>query len=362
MKFIAILFLLILCFRNSRSEVIRLNTQSSLEKSCNYEAAMLYAKQDILNTLNNRYCPLLNNTVRPTTASRCYGYCAGLEWDDLADTCDRIIGIRAIEIYYDHHQVNSIQVSYLLAGGSEVSAARHGHSAGSRVLIRLGNNESIKVVEGSSRNNSISHLTFTSENERGNKTVHGPYGQTGQERFAVNGYILGLKGFSNNSVNGIGVYYLPPLFKSNSTIGGCFNTLHDDKVDSIIPPVVGISRIKIHHGTFLDGIQFTYLLLDGSLHRGNIIGGTGGNPTLLELFPEEEIYAAEVATSNDDIVGILSIFTRLNESTRTRGPYGQYSNRNRMRVSGKILGFYGYSREWSSQTHLLCRIGVYTIN
>ena len=184
MKIITFFFLLF-CFLNTRSEIIR-QKSPSVEKHCNFEIAMFLLKRDILNTLNNRYCPLLNNTVRPTIASRCYGYCAGLKWDDLADTCDRVVGIRAKEIYYDDRQINSIQVSYLLAGGSEVSAARHGDSSGSRVLIRLGDKERIEGVEGSSRKNSISQLTFTSENERGTKTLHVPYGQTGQERFAVN--------------------------------------------------------------------------------------------------------------------------------------------------------------------------------
>ena len=134
---------------------------------------------------------MLNKTTRPIIVSTCYGYCAGLEWDDVIDTCDRIIGISAIEIFYDNRQMNSIQVTYILAGGSaEVSAARHGDSAGSRVLIRLGDNKRIGGVAGT---NVISHLTFTSENKCGNKTVHGPYGQS-------DGYILELKSSSDISV------------------------------------------------------------------------------------------------------------------------------------------------------------------
>ena len=364
MKFRAIFFLLMLCWNTS--EVIRLNTQS-IEKNCNFDTAMLYAKQDILNTSKNRYCPvLLNNTARPTIASRCYGYCAGLEeWDDVIDTCDRIMGIRSIEIYYDDCHINSIQVTYLLAGGSEVSTARHGDSAGSRVLIRLGDNERIGSVEGSSKNNSISHLIFTSENERGNKMVHGPYGQTGQDKFAVEGYILGLKGFSNNSVNGIGVYYLPPLVRSSNTFGGsCSSTLHDDKVDSIIPPVVGIAMIKIHHGCVLDGIQFIYLLLDGSHHTGSFIGGTGGVQTLLRLFPDEAIYRLEVIASGD-VVGIISIFTSFNVTKLGNGVVSDqcYSAGNPMQVSGNVLGVYGYSRYHEPlQNELVCKIGVYTVD
>ena len=364
MGFTVIFFLLVLCFWNTRSEIIRLNTQS-IEKNCNSETATINAKQVILNTLNNRYCAaLLNNTVRPTAVSTCYGYCSGSEWDDVIDTCERIVGISVIEIYYDYRQINSIQVSYLLAGGSEVTAARHGDSAtGSRVLIRLGDKERIEGVEGSNRNNSISHLTFTTENERGNKTVHGPYGQTGQERFAVNGYILGLKGFSDNSVNGIGVYYLPPLIRSNHTLGGtCSNSFHDDKVDSIIPPVVGISMIKINHGALLDAIQFTYRLLDGSNHTGSLIGGPGGRQTLLKLFSDEKIYSLEV-TASDEVVGILSIFTRLNGSTRGNGPYGEWYSGSSVQVSGNILGLYGYSKAaLSSGNSVVCRIGIYTVD
>ena len=198
MKILATFFLLF-CFWNSKSEVIKVNSPS-IDKNCKYESATYHLKREVLKALNDRFCPaLMNNTARPITASRCYGYFAGLEWDDLADTCDRIIGIRAIEIFYDDRLINSIQVTYLLDGGSGGSAVRLGDSAGSRVLIRLGNNERIEGVEGSSRDNFISHLTFTSENECGKKTVHGPYGQPGTERFAVNGYIMALKGFSDNS-------------------------------------------------------------------------------------------------------------------------------------------------------------------
>ena len=364
MKIIALFFFLF-CF--TRSEIIR-QKSPSVGKHCNFETAVSVLKRDVLNTLNtlnDNVCQkvLLNNTVRPTIASRCYGYCAGLKWDDLADTCDRIVGIRAIEVYYDDRQINSIQVSYLLAGGSEVSAARHGDSSGSRVLIRLGDRERIEGVEGSSRKNSISQLIFTSENERGTKTVHGPYGQTGQERFAVNGYILGLKGFSDNSVNGISVYYLPPLIRSNHTLGGtCSNTFYDDKVDSIIPPVVGISMIKVNHGIFLDAIQFTYRLLDGSHHTGSLIGGTGGGQALLKLFSDENIYRLEV-TAFREVVGILSIFTRLNGSTHGNGPYGEQYSGSSVQVSGNILGLYGYSKvALSLPSSVVCRIGIYTVD
>ena len=362
MKFLATFFLLP-CFWNAKSEIIIVNSPS-IDQNCNFESAMFQLKREILNALRDKYCPaLLNNTVRPTTTSRCYGYCAGLEWDDLADTCDRIIGIRAIEIYYDHRQVNSIRVAYLLAGGSVVSAARHGHSVGSKFVIRLGKNESIKVVEGSSRDNFIGHLTFTSENERGNKTVHGPYGQPGQERFAVNGYIMGLKGFSDNSVNGIGVYYLPPLIRSNHTLGGtCSDTFHDDKVDSIIPPVVGISMIKLHSAVLLDAIQVTYLLLDGSLYRGNFIGGTGGSQTLIKLCRDEELYRIAVSPRGN-IVGQVTFYSKINETLNPpHGPYGIF-NMSTTQLSGNIVGFYGYSRyDKPHNNDLVCRIGVYTVN
>ena len=184
MKLMA-LFSFLFCYLSTRSEIIRQSSQS-IGKNCNFETAMLLLKRDVLNTLNDKFClKMLNKTTRPIIVSTCYGYCAGLEWDDMIDTCDGIIGIRTIEIFYDDNQINSIQVTYILAGRSaKVSAERHGDSAGSRVLIRLGDCECIEGVEGSNRNNSTSHLTFTSENERGSKTVHRPYGQTGQEGFA----------------------------------------------------------------------------------------------------------------------------------------------------------------------------------
>jgi len=178
----------------------------------------------------------------------------------------------------------------------------------------------------------------------------------------VNGYILGLKGFSSNSVHGLGVYYLPPLVRSNKTFGGsCSNTLHDDKIDSIIPPVVGISNVTLYHGAFLDGIQFTYLLLGGTHYRGNFIGGTGGSQSILQLYAGEVLYRLETAAFGD-ILGILSIYSRFNESGRVNGPYGINSTGSAETVSGNILGLHGYSRfDETLKNHLVCRIGVYTV-
>ena len=162
-------------------------------------------------------------------------------------------------------------------------------------------------------------------------------------------------------MNGTGVYYLPPLIRSDHTLGEtCSNTFYDDKVDSIIPPVVGISVIKVNHGIFLDAIQFTYRLLDGSNHTGSLIGGTGGGQTLLKLFSDETIYRLEV-TAFRELVGILSVFTRLNGSTRENGPYGDWYSESSVQVSGNILGLYGYSSvALTSGNSVVCRIGIYT--
>jgi len=240
----------------------------------------------------------------------------------------------------------------------EVRAARHGTNFGSRAVITLGEKERIKRIDGSSCNNVISHVTFTSENESGNITVHGPYGLRTREEFSVNGYVLGLKGSSMVRLTGLGVYYLPSVVRSNNTFGGsCSNTLHDDKVDSIIPPVVGISSIKIHHGLILDGIQITYLLMDGSHHRGNFIG-------FIELRTNEILYKLEVIPDNNDIVGIISIHSRFNGSIRFKGKYGAHSTTRAVQVvSGNILGFYGYSTYHEGlRNDLVSTIGVYRIN
>jgi len=160
------------------------------------------------------------------------------------------------------------------------------------------------------------------------------------------------------------VYYLPPLVRSNDTFGGsCSSILHDDKIDTIIPPVVGISHITINRGSHLDGIQLTYLLMDGSHRRGSLIGGTGGSQIILELNACEVLYRQEIAALNNDVVGVISLYSRFNGNTRANGPHGLLSTGSAETVSGNILGLYGYSR-FDGRLHnpLVCRIGVYTVS
>ena len=241
--------------------------------------------------LGNLYgTPCKNSSSRPTKVTDIHGSEEGLAWNDIMPCYEpAIIGIRKIDISYDS-QINSIHVTYLLAGGTLYTAPRHGSYGGSNSSIVLAKDERIVYVAWTTNGSAISHLRFVSKNSNGTEKQHGPFGEDTPIAMGVEGYILSFKGYSSSILHGLGVYFLPPLYKSNSSYGGsCRNSSYDDKVDTIIPPVVAINSIVIHHRNFIDSIQANYTLLDGSLYEGTRIGGPGGEPSIVTLNDKESL-------------------------------------------------------------------------
>ena len=251
--------------------------------SCFSEVLHCSLRSEMHERLASIYCPTIqeqnSNLNRPVVVTKIYGSKHGIFWNDIISSCDPIIvGIRSIELYHDSLHIISIQVSYLLADGSVHTTSKHGGSGGSRSVIVLAMKEHITRVEGSTDGSDINHLSFMSLNSEGTQITHGPYGaKTEQMTFHVDGYILGFTGYSLSTLHGFGVYYLPRLIKLNETYGGtCMEHSFDDAVDRIIPPVVGIRSIKMHHILLVHAIQNTYELLGGSLHKGNLVGNISG--------------------------------------------------------------------------------------
>ena len=160
----------------------------------------------------------------------------------------------------------------------------------------------------------------------------------------------------------LGVYFLPPLYKSTRSYGGsCRNSSYDDKADTIIPPVVAINSIEIHHGNFIDSIQEIYTLLDGSLYEGTHMGGPGGETSTVTL-SDNAIINRMNGSSFDTFLGQLSFYSTFQGTHfNLYGLYG-LNIENSFDVSGNILGFYGYADYRSPICKdILCSIGLYIV-
>ena len=259
------------CNAQCNNSLIRIPAITAANE-CGTEALLQAAKSSTRNALSLYYptSPVnMPDTIRPVLITDTYGCTQGLIWDD--DTLSHqptIVGIRHVNISYEN-QINSIQVTYLLADGTLYNAPRRGSSIGYSASIALNKDERFIRIEGMESASGIIQLIFTSKNSSGIESMHGPFGGTGGTPFNIEGYILGFRGFASSAIHGLSTYYLSPLIKSNETFGGSGRTYpFDDNVNDIIPPVVGIKSVTVYHGRLVDSIQCTYILL--ALHlKGN---------------------------------------------------------------------------------------------
>ena len=211
---------------------------------CGTEALWEAAKTSTRNVLSLYYptSPVnMPDTIRPVLITDNYGCTQGLVWDDdILSHQPAIVGIRHVNISYEN-QINSIQVTYLLADGTLYNAPRRGSSIGYSASIALNEDERFIQIEGMESASGVTQLIFISKNSSGIESMHGPFGGTGGTPFNIEGYILGFRGFASSAIHGLSAYYLSPLIKSNETFGGSVRTYpFDDNVDALIPPVVSV--------------------------------------------------------------------------------------------------------------------------
>ena len=158
--------------------------------------------------------------------------------------------------------------------------------------------------------------------------------------------LLGFRGYASSAIHGLSAYYLSPLIKSNETVGGSGRTYpFDDNVDAIIPPVVGIKNITIHHGVFVDSIQCTYILYGGSIFVGEQHGGPGGGLTTVTLAENEVLYRL-AAKANGNYIDELTLYSIRQQNSMMHGPFSSHGSRDLYEFSGNILGFYGYLEDF----------------
>ena len=138
-------------------------------------------------------------------------YSGGIDWDDRdPDPSPGIVGIHEIDIRHGD-QVDAIQVTYRLANGSTYTAPMHGGTGGGLSSFTFASDEGIVRIEGKTNNGVVDQLTFITWNSTMDEKRYGPYGITGLTHFSFDGYIVGFFGRAGYLLDGLGVYYLPPM-------------------------------------------------------------------------------------------------------------------------------------------------------
>lgn len=126
--------------------------------------------------------------------------------------------------------------------------------------------------------------------------------------------------------------------------GGTGGDPWDDSTSSPAE-IVGIQSIQLYGGKYIDSIQVTYYLANGSVWQAPLRGGGGGDQTLIPLAQGETIYMI-TGQSGDVVDGITSISTvHPDGSTSTYGPFGGGGG-DGYTLTGPVVSFYGRSGEY----------------
>ena len=272
----------------------------------------------------------------------------------------RVVGICAIEIcfdenvVYDENVVNAIQVTYLLSNSLCLRAPSHGKDSCKPFTIKLDvkAKEYVTRVESSSRGSMVTHLTFHTFRPGYERRTFGPFGTPTRNLFSTEGYIIGLYGrYDADVVKTIGAYYLDNLRRSQ--IYGVqpvdqVASLFDDMLSAQVPPVVGISKIRIWHGWKINAFQVDYLLLSGETLHGEKHGTDGTQPakkTTIVLKRGEQITKIYGKTDRNyyTYLDVVSFVTKNKRGVlKTYGPFGQGADLYKeIEFSGNVCGFFG---------------------
>jgi jacalin-like lectin domain-containing protein len=109
-------------------------------------------------------------------------------------------------------------------------------------------------------------------------------------------------------------------------------------------PIVGIQSLIIRSGRYVDSIQATYLLADGTVLTAPAHGGSGGNPSRINLAAGETIIG--ISGRAGTLLDQISITTRnVAGTSKIYGPYGGGGG-NDFVLDGVVTGFMGRSGEY----------------
>lgn len=284
-----------------------------------------------------------------------------------------VAGVQSLRVRYGDH-IDGLQVTYVLQDGQTIRGAWHGGMGGNSThSVRFGKNEIIVRVEGYSKfgppNGFLTQLNFFTRDSAGKMHKYGPIGEHSTKyRFLFNfaGVVVGFFGESGEYLNGIGFEYnnsiTLPHYKKTPLTGGKGGRHFDDDLPNLGP--LRMTHMTIHYGEYINGINTTYLLPNGSevskVHGTVQLknGTTEGQLAQID-FAEDERISLLVVGQSDKYVNFLKFFTWRSKVVGSEyGPYGwgqdaPWGNLTST-YDGVINGFYGRSRK------LINALGFYT--
>ena len=296
----------------------------------------------------------------------------GGNFDDRAySMTPKVIGFTKFLIQSSTTGIKGVQATYELEDGQIKISPFHGGNAGPvNNSIGIGVGMPIVRIEGelsSEGNTSQQHLTsltlYVRYPESLNLAKYGPYGgNTGSVKkhpFGFPGIILGLFGQSNDDVEAIGfdIDTSPspaiPYYKKTSVVGVDIGKPFDDALDSLSP--VKIKTLKIQYSDWIDGIETTYVLRNGTTAvkgHGAVLSedhvkAIASEDVVIDLADDEWILRIDAGVEDGKgPINYLKIKTRDSQGMwKSYGPYGHTTTSDIVTIDGTIAGFYGYKSE-----------------
>ncbi len=268
-----------------------------------------------------------------------------MKFDDFS-LLQYIVGVHSINLSYTD-QINSIAVTYIMAGGLFFSGPLHGKVSGPILNITLGPTEHIYMVEGQTSGQVVNQLTFRTVSPGNDLRTYGPYGKEGSTKFAFEKYVVAFHGSADAYLNSVGIYGLSTLNKSVQH-GGTGGSAFNDGLPQKIPPVVGIQSISIWNGAVIDGLQTEFVTLGGNSLMGGKHGFAESN-NMTKITLNEGDHLVTVHGTADTTSSTLNLVTQLGftvqKSTGEMVKYGPYGGPSiqAFNFTGKIVGFQGYA-------------------
>jgi hypothetical protein len=274
-----------------------------------------------------------------------FGGGGGDSFDDVVTQSPlQVVAIQSITICAGN-SVDSIQTTYLRSDDTTWQSSNHGGNGGSpnNIVLDLNAQERVVAIHGR-YGNRLDQLGLITEkvDEAGNivSTTYGPFGESGGgQPFRFDGDIYGFFGGSGARLDRIGVYIGSPTQGLFGGGGGSF--FCDPVLSGTSAPFVGIRKIVVRHGDKIDSLKTTYLQEDGSTVTCGPYGGSGGDPTTINLESGETIFATLVR-SGDEVDSLTFLSVQKDGTRNTYGPYGGGGGSQTI-INAGLLGFMGRS-------------------
>jgi hypothetical protein len=193
-----------------------------------------------------------------------------------------VVGIKSITIR-SGSEVDSIQISYLLANGTTFPAPAHGGTGGTANTINFVPSEKIIAIVGRS-GSEIDQLSFLTMTGTGQRNTYGPYGGNGGDQFILNAEVLGIFGRSGSELDALGFYtaYVPmdgvTVYGANGYLYCVLESTFESNVCSIPvgPTATDLSfRLQYLTSDSAGGVGFAVRAPDGTIYNSASQGTNG---------------------------------------------------------------------------------------